>query len=228
MPFPSLIPGARETREVDTSKRVDLQPLLMKTKFHPKGRVQLDENGEVVGLKPNIIAVREIPIVIETKDGHAVQTGVRHVNVNGGHTRGRHPVTQKQEDCCWRVAFSGPTKYHQKVLLEKEIRHKNQSNEKVAPDLTAEEAEEYFMYVEYLKEKNILMGDDVEFYGWLKKTGAHVEEDLRGFHIVYDKRKVDEATDHQKQQNDGNYEEEASNSSHSPIVAPVRGRPKKS
>lgn len=167
--------GATLKVEVQSSSP-NLQPLLKKTKKHPKGRIQLDENGEVVGPKNQIVEVVEKPIYITDDRGQRIVIGTRNINVNGGHVLAFHPLTGKQ-DSVWRIQLAGPKKFHE--LMEKQhIVHtvKKRPNEKVAPDLEEGEATEYMMYLVYLREVGKKIAEDIDFYNWVEANGVFVED----------------------------------------------------
>lgn len=193
MPYLDLPEGSDVNSQVVTSP-VNLQRLLLRTKFHPNGRVQLDpETNQPKNPAHNVIYVRERPINIQTTDGQRLKIGTRKINVNGGHVKGYHPCTGKQADCVWRIVFRGPKKYHLVKLKEISIRlKKNNPDLVIAPELTVEESEEYFMYLKYLEVSGKKIAEDVEFYEWIEENGVHVDE---GEIVMGGKSRKKETTD---------------------------------
>jgi len=139
--------------------RPDLVKLAKPTKYHPKGRVQLVD-GEVVGPKNNVIRVNKKKI---TQDVGGVKIVLAEIDipVNGGHVKSLNSV--------WRVGLYGPKKYHEKVLIDRELKERKGGVDHIAPELTKEEHEEYKKYLEFLAEKKVEIAENADFYEWLKK-----------------------------------------------------------
>lgn len=181
MPGITLPDGVTMSREVSRSS-VNLQPLLRHTQFHPKGRIKLNENGEPDTAQNNVLYIKDVPILVELKNGQSMNMGTRRVPVNGGHALGKNPLTG--EKSVWRIALS-PTKYHLKVLKEIDVRRDN-PKERVAPDLDVGGGEwkEYQMYREYLKVVNKVVDEDIGFYEWIRDNDVSVEQTLDGYKVV--------------------------------------------
>lgn len=140
----------------------NIQKLLKPTKYHPKGRIKLDENGEIVGTKNNVLYTKE-KVIKQDIGGIKVEIARVEIPVNGGHVKATGSV--------WRVGLWGPQKYHQKVLLDRaNAERKGSTRDSCAPELTQDEFDEYKKYLECLKEKGVEILDDKAFYAWLKKA----------------------------------------------------------
>src|SRR3990167_3411267 len=194
MPSLDLPEGSDVNSQFVGGTPYNLQKLLLRTKFHPNGRVQLDpETQRPKNPQHNTVYVREKPVYVATTEGHKMRIATRKINVNGGHVKGYHPCTGLQKDCVWRMVFSGPKKYHLLKLKEIQVRTlKNNPILKIAPDLTIEESEEYFMYLKYLEVSKKRIADDVEFYEWVEKNGVAVDE---GEVVMGQKKSKETATD---------------------------------
>lgn len=191
--------GLMMKSETDTSSQ-NILKLLKRTKHHPEGRIQLDEEGQVKGPKNNVLYINEIPVTIITDKGRKIQIGTEKINVNGGHTKAFHPITGKQEDTPWRMSLGGPHRYHWYVLKLAEVKRKNPtSKDQVVPELEEGEWNEYMMYVEYLKKTGKKFtrlqkyydrstNDNKEFYEWVEKNKVSTDEEGN---VVYGKKKED-------------------------------------
>ena len=152
---------------IEPSKEVkggkpNIQKLLKPTKAHPKGRIKLDVQGEIVGPKANVLYKTE-KVVKQDIGGVKVEIARYMIPVCGGHV--------KEEGSVWRIALKGPTKFHQKVLLDKKnAERKGNTNDQGAPELELEEYDEYKKYLEFLKEGKLEISTDKSFYAWLKKA----------------------------------------------------------
>ena len=177
MPKFDLAAGADIDIEFEQST-INLKKLIKKTEFHPDGRIQLDDDREVINQKHNVIYVKEVAINVITEKGKKVKIGVEKINVNGGLVKGYHAVTGKQEDCVWRNSLNGPKRYHELVLKKAEIRRKNPtSRDQVTPTLEDAEFNEYIMYIECIKELKKKLPGNVEFYEWVEKYGVSVDDE---------------------------------------------------
>lgn len=172
---------------------IGLQNLLRKTKFHPEGRVQLDENNEIKNQKHNVVEVKEIPINITTDKGKKIQIGIEKIDVNGGLVKGYHAITGKQEDCVWRNSLNGPQRFHELVLKKAEIKRRDPTTkDQVTPELQEEEFKEYVLYVEFMKESKKKLPGNVEFYEWIEENDVSIDDEGN---IVRDKKKKEKTTD---------------------------------
>ena len=87
----------------------NLEKLLMPTKHHPHGRVQIDpETGLVRNPRNNVLYVKEK--IIRHESG--AEIGKLEIPVNGGHAH--------EPGSVWRTGLRGPKKYHEKVLKDDE------------------------------------------------------------------------------------------------------------
>lgn len=151
--------------EIEPSAQViggqpNLAKLLKPTKLHPKGRVKMNAQGEVDAPKATVIGHNEKTIK-QKVDGMTVSLGTVQIPIYGGHVKCLNSV--------WRVGLNGPKKYHQKVLVDKElVKRKGATDDHTAPELTPEEFAEYEKYCKFLKEKKLEIAENEEFYAWLK------------------------------------------------------------
>lgn len=142
----------------------NLAKLLQHTRYHPKGRVEIDPaTGEIVGAKNNILGYQEK--IIRHESG--VEIGKKRVPINGGHV--------KADGSVWRIGLGGPKKYHEKILADLEKFELSGKMDRSAPDLEIEEAREYHLYRIFLEEKDLRIADDKEFYKWKEKNNAEVK-----------------------------------------------------
>lgn len=142
--------------------RVDLQSLLVHTKEHPQGRVQIDPStGLVKNPKNSVLFMKKMKVKADN-----VVIGLRDIEVNGGHA--------KAEGSVWRIALAGPAKYHAKVMADDHRFMYQGKQDRTAPELTVDEMKEYqFFRVWYketqpeIKEGNTAAVDQA-FYAWLE------------------------------------------------------------
>lgn len=130
-------------------------------KLAKAGRIKLTPTGDVEGQpQNNVLYVQEKQIKHES----GIVIGTQKIEVNGGHVRAI--------DSVWRVALSGPKKYHEKVLKDekRKVRVGEIGFRPSTPELTDEEFAEYTEYKAFLKEKNAEIAEDAEFYAW--KAGS--------------------------------------------------------
>lgn len=133
--------------------KVDLEKLLKRTKFHPKGRVQIDEEtGEVKNPKNPIVGTAKLAKV---EDGKAIEIEVpRHA----GHVTG--------EGTIWRIAMckkemqiggqtlraSCPEElYHKMTELYEQRVELGRAKDDFRPELSDEEMKSYLAW----KKKNV-------------------------------------------------------------------------
>ena len=147
----------------------NLQKLLLPTKHHPDGRISIDpETGMPRNPQNNVLYIKEQ--IIRHESG--AEIGKLEIPVNGGHAHEKGSV--------WRTGLQGPKKYHQKVLQDDETYRLKGKMDRVAPELEIEEAKEYTLYLEFLKETGKAdaprdqLPSDADFYAWLKKEKAEI------------------------------------------------------
>ena len=157
----------------------NIQKLAKPTKSHPKGRVKLDENGEIVGPKANVLGKRKVRSRDEL--GNAI---VVEAPINGGHIL--YP------DRVWRLALRGPTRYHARVLSDEERYRLTKKQDFIAPTLELTEAREYEKFLEFVKAEKVKVRPyeiqklkeheveydkiDTKFYKWLNKKDEPTSE----------------------------------------------------
>lgn len=127
-------------------------------KLAESGRIKLTSDGKVVGVpENNVLRVNKKKIIHE-----GVVLKEIEIPVNGGHA--------KAEGSVWRAALKGPKKYHEMVLLDREfIERTGKKEHTMAPQLEAEEFAEYKKYLEFLKESDVEIAENADFYSWLNK-----------------------------------------------------------
>ena len=81
----------------------------------------------------------------------------------------------KAEGSVWRIALGGPKKYHEMVTKDALRFAATKRVDRGAPELEMEEAKEYVLYCNYLKEKGKDIAEDKDFYKWLEKDKAEIE-----------------------------------------------------
>lgn len=134
------------------SGKVDLEKLLKRTKFHPKGRVQIDEKtGEVKNPKNPTVGTAKVGKV---EDGKAVEIEIPRYQgqVKGENSVWRIALCQKQ------VAVGGkllkgecPEEiYHQMNMLYEERKAQGKGKDDFRPELSDEETK---AYQEWLKKQ---------------------------------------------------------------------------
>lgn len=129
-------------------------------KLAKAGRIKLKPDGDVEGQPINPVLYVDKK---EIKHESGFVLGTLEVPVNGGHAH--------MEGSVWRVALNGPKKYHEKVLKDEKrmIMQGEQGFRPSAPELSEPEFDEYQQYKVMLKEKNVTIAEDADFYAWMKK-----------------------------------------------------------
>jgi hypothetical protein len=169
MSIGEIVRGSTSVKAQKKGGRADLQSLLLHTKYHPKGRVEIDPmTGLVKNPKNNELYKKRIPVKVES-----TIIGEKEIAVNGGHAR--------YQDRAWRIALKGPSRYHNMIVMD-DYRHTYQGrSDRTAPELTPQEHEEYLFFRSFLKENPTIkvpaLRDDGEahdkvdtkFYAWLEK-----------------------------------------------------------
>lgn len=169
-----IIKGSQKVEVSKKGGRADVQSLLVHTTMHPKGRIEIDPTtGLVKNPKNNVIFKKMVNVKVDN-----TVIGQREVSVNGGHGR--------KEGSVWRIALAGPSYYHEMVTGDDYRYTYFGKNDRTAPELTAEEFEEYQYFRVWANQENpelpmnrtksVLsrIADvhdpvDKEFYTWLKK-----------------------------------------------------------
>jgi len=124
----------------------DVGKLLLKTKFHPKGRVQIDENGEVKNPKtltsemvkikvPNDQGIMQ-EIEVPRQTGHATIDGIW-----------RSAFSQKEMDLGFaRIKGDSPPALYHEMKLASQRRAILKKDSQFLPELTEGEMKSYFTW----------------------------------------------------------------------------------
>lgn len=138
------------------SGKVDLEKLLKHTKHHPKGRVQMDENGEIKNPKNPVI---EKDVEVKTLvDGKEV---VMKINRYGGHVKGEEPFARGG---VWRAGLckkgrSGPEVYFEMCELYARRKAAGKGKDDFRPELELAEVEDYQKWLKEAGKKHPVDGE---------------------------------------------------------------------